>query len=82
MIIFPRRFELGEHRNDHQLATAKKFAELSNIYVAYTEAELILLLNDRANLSGANSAVTKNASNELIETVDLFLRGGSQGYPI
>lgn len=73
LIIFPRRFELGEHRNDHQLATAKKFEELSNIYVAYNEDELINLLENRESLSGINSKVTKYAPIEFINKIDSYL---------
>lgn len=31
IIIVPRKAELGEHRNDHQLATARKFADLPSV---------------------------------------------------
>ena len=40
IVVLPRRFEYGEHRNDHQMATAKKFERLSNVFVAWSEAEL------------------------------------------
>ena len=35
IIVFPRIAKLGEHNNDHQLATAKKLEEKNMIYVAY-----------------------------------------------
>lgn len=41
VIVMPRKADLGEHRNDHQLATAKKFFELGYIDVAIDENELI-----------------------------------------
>jgi UDP-N-acetylglucosamine transferase subunit ALG13 len=40
IVIMPRRAALGEHRNDHQLATAARFAGRANIYVADDEAAL------------------------------------------
>ncbi len=40
LIIMPRRFELGEHRNDHQNATARELEGRKGIYVARTEAEI------------------------------------------
>lgn len=40
IIILPRRAELGEHRNDHQLATAKRFADMGLVSVAFHEGEL------------------------------------------
>ena len=36
----PRLAKYGEHRNDHQLATATRFDELGYIHVAYDEDEL------------------------------------------
>ena len=45
IIIFPRKASLGEHRNEHQLATARQFESKSGIYVAYSREELISLLN-------------------------------------
>ncbi|WP_051632762.1 glycosyltransferase [Nitrincola lacisaponensis] len=40
VVILPRQFEFGEHRNDHQIATARKFSGRSGVYVAYSESEL------------------------------------------
>lgn len=40
IIVFPRFAALGEHRNEHQLATAKKMNELGYVYVANNEKEL------------------------------------------
>jgi UDP-N-acetylglucosamine transferase subunit ALG13 len=40
MVLFPRRAALGEHRNDHQLATVRALAGRSGIRVALDEVEL------------------------------------------
>ncbi|MCC9166160.1 glycosyltransferase [Pontibacter harenae] len=40
IIVMPRLAKLGEHRNEHQLATANRFNELGYINVAYDEADL------------------------------------------
>ena len=40
IIVVPRLKKFNEHRNDHQLATAQRFAELDYIHVAYDEIEL------------------------------------------
>lgn len=50
VIIFPRKASLGEHRNEHQLATAQKFEGKSGIHVAYTDEELIDFLNKHHDL--------------------------------
>lgn len=44
IIIFPRIAALGEHRNEHQLATAQKMKELGYAYVANGKKELQELL--------------------------------------
>lgn len=40
LIIMPRRADLGEHRNDHQEATARRFADVPGITVVHTAEEL------------------------------------------
>jgi UDP-N-acetylglucosamine transferase subunit ALG13 len=40
ILIMPRRAAYGEHRNDHQLATAEHLGKRSGIVVAQTEAEV------------------------------------------
>lgn len=41
ILVMPRKAALGEHRNEHQLATAKKMYELGYVYVAFDENELV-----------------------------------------
>lgn len=40
VLLMPRRADLGEHRNDHQLATARSLAGRSGILIAVDESEL------------------------------------------
>lgn len=40
IVLLPRRADLGEHRNDHQLATARGLQGRSGILVAMDESEL------------------------------------------
>ena len=44
IIIFPRIASLGEHRNEHQLATAEKMKALGYVYVAQNADELKVLI--------------------------------------
>ena len=47
IIIFPRLAQMGEHRNDHQLATAEQMKRLNYVHVAQDEESLrSLLLQD------------------------------------
>ncbi len=50
LVLYPRRAALGEHRNDHQMATAAAMAQHAGIHVAWDDAELerLLLASDLA----------------------------------
>lgn len=48
IILLPRKAGLGEHRNDHQVATAQRFRNHPGICVADTEKELPALLEHMA----------------------------------
>jgi beta-1,4-N-acetylglucosaminyltransferase len=40
LLVMPRRKQFGEHVNDHQVATARRFAALGSVLVAENEREL------------------------------------------
>ncbi len=40
IVFFPRRAALGEHRNNHQLATCSQLEDRVGVYIAYDESEL------------------------------------------
>ncbi len=40
LLVMPRRKQYGEHVNDHQVGTAKKFSELKHILAAYDTLDL------------------------------------------
>lgn len=44
IILFPRRADLGEHRNDHQMATARQLEHAPGVYIAWDHADLHRLL--------------------------------------
>ncbi len=71
IIIFPRIAALGEHRNEHQLATAEKFKELGSVYVAMNEEELkdFLLRRDLKPLA----EIGDYASQSLINSIEEFI---------
>lgn len=52
IVIFPRKAALGEHRNDHQLATARSFSNVDGVYVAHNKEELFDLLSNSSALGG------------------------------
>src|SRR5262249_42965777 len=75
IIVMPRRANLGEHRNDHQVATAKRFAEQGRIMVAFNEEELTGKLNQLA-VFAETERLGAQASSHLIVTLRTFIETG------
>lgn len=57
IVLFPRSASLGEHRNDHQIATAKEVGRIKGVYVAWTEDDLEVLLR-RMDLEPADDVIS------------------------
>ena len=57
LILYPRDASLGEHRNDHQLATARALRPIKGVYIAWDNAMLEekILQHD---LAPANAEIT------------------------
>jgi UDP-N-acetylglucosamine transferase subunit ALG13 len=68
IIIMPRDHERGEHRNGHQLATARRFQSTPGIYVAADEHELAqyLLQVDTLMDTQTEASVSQVASDGLL----------------
>ena len=76
IIVMPRSAALGEHRNDHQLATAQRFSNYPGVTVAYNEAELLLSLQRAAEHKSENSQVPpipSKAPRQLTDRLRVFL---------
>ncbi len=50
ILVMPRKAALGEHRNDHQLATARWLGGRPGVSVAWDETEVPIMLDARATL--------------------------------
>ena len=74
VLVLPRRADLRETRNDHQIATARKFAESGRIRAAYDAEELREQLDriDRWAGEEAASRVSDRASEQLLERIRSF----------
>lgn len=72
IIIVPRSASQGEHRNDHQLATARWLHGRPGVFVAWDETQVAGLLNDRPRLLGA-AAISPFASGPLVERLSAFI---------
>ena len=71
LVILPRRHALGEHRNDHQLATARQVSGLPGIYVAWETEDLgqLLTRTDLAPASDASSHALDGLVNRLRQVI-------------
>lgn len=75
IIVMPRLLKYGEHRNEHQMATAKRMDQLGYIHVAYDEHELVAKVLDLwpDNLKCLHN-VGSIASQELMDSIDSFIK--------
>jgi UDP-N-acetylglucosamine transferase subunit ALG13 len=72
LIVMPRLASAGEHRNDHQMATANHFRGAPGIYVARDVDELGSLLQNHKELR-AGIQISSNASRELVDSLRHYL---------
>lgn len=70
LILVPRRYSLGEHRNDHQLATSQAVEKLIGVYVAWQVGDLPELLTRRDLVPATNEESSTHAA--LIDRLKAF----------
>lgn len=78
ILIMPRRGDLRETRNDHQIATAQRLRGRAGVDVAMDEQELESLLEKRLSGgsmsgNGIGQRISPYASQELIDTLRRFI---------
>ena len=78
LIIFPRRAALGEHRNDHQMATARQLRGTPGIVVALDEDDLPAAI-DKASALGTAAPVAASADNRRATALARFIEAGPGG---
>jgi UDP-N-acetylglucosamine transferase subunit ALG13 len=72
IIVLPRRAAFGEHRNDHQIATARSLQARGRAVVAFDERELLAMLRD-FDVSAPRLTAPREASKSLIDTIRAFI---------
>lgn len=75
ILVMPRRASLGEQRNEHQLATARRLSELGKINVAMDEQELRTMLDNLAQLR-PRERIGPYASESLVTALRDFIERG------
>ena len=75
ILVMPKLARLGEHRNEHQLATARRMKEMGKVNVAFDECELRQRLEnlDQLNLP---EPIGHYASENLLSGLRAFIQGG------
>jgi UDP-N-acetylglucosamine transferase subunit ALG13 len=71
LIVMPRRGSLGETRNDHQVATARRLLEMGKIHAAFDDDELFSLL-DRMDELHAQRPIPPYASSGIVRALQGF----------
>jgi UDP-N-acetylglucosamine transferase subunit ALG13 len=71
ILVMPRRGDLKETRNDHQVATAERFKEMKRVYVALDVDELAQWL-DRLSELKPTAPIPSCASPELLAALREF----------
>lgn len=77
LLVMPRKASLGEHRNEHQLATAKRIAEKGLVHVAMDEESLREHLT-RIDQLDCLSSIGDAASPELLGALREFAQRASR----
>lgn len=72
LLVMPRRADLMETRNDHQLDTVKRFQERVHFDAAQTEEEMSARLDALATL-GPTASIRPYASEELVDCLRDFI---------
>lgn len=73
ILVFPRRGDLREHRNDHQVATAKQMRGRPGVIVALDESELAAALDRLTTAATPPTPIRPWASDELIDRLRGFI---------
>ncbi|MBI3154217.1 MAG: glycosyl transferase family 28 [Burkholderiales bacterium] len=78
IVIMPRLASLGEHRNEHQMATARWLQGRPGVHVAWNEAGLLDLLDRRDTLPGGE-VFSSVASGPLVDKLRAVVQDTLKG---
>lgn len=80
IVIMPRRAGLGEHRNDHQIGTARKLEGAPNVFVAWEADDLSFAISSALNGTICNEEPGASL-HHLQEAVSHFIARGTLPEP-
>jgi UDP-N-acetylglucosamine transferase subunit ALG13 len=73
LVIMPRRYAFGEHRNEHQLGTADKFGHFDLIDIVHTDAELFSTIDCRLSSCSDPERQAIAVSDRLVDRIRSFI---------
>lgn len=73
VIVMPRDNRRGEHRDDHQMQTARQLETMGLVSIAWSETELPLLIDDKLRRPRGASTMRKRGT-ELVDFLRSYLR--------
>jgi UDP-N-acetylglucosamine transferase subunit ALG13 len=76
ILVMPKLASLGEHRNEHQTATARQMMHLDKVNVALDENELLRHLDNIDQLKPPTS-IGDYASDSLLQGLRQFIHNGN-----
>ena len=75
IIVMPRLFEFNEHRNDHQLGTAKQMDLGGYVHVAYDAKDLITMFKQMwPNNLNIRNVIGDEPADEFIESLNNYIK--------
>lgn len=75
IVLFPRRLEHGEHRNDHQVATVRNLEGRSSLLIALEEVDLADAIARGLAMGSAKAALSPTAE-QLRRSITSFIETG------
>lgn len=76
ILVVPRLGDLAETRNDHQVASAERFAADGLLLVARSEEELALRLSELESGIASRARISAQADEALMARIRSFIEGG------
>ena len=79
LLVLPRHRRLGEHVNDHQIATARRFEQLGHVLVAWQAGDIAGRVAELAEFVPRPRVVDRE---RMVRRIDQFIAALQQGQTI
>lgn len=80
LVLMPRHAAKGEHRNDHQLATAKQFGTLPTVNIVDSNEDFFAVMETLLKRNEHDEAVKLEVSSGLVNRIQDFLKKDFDGH--